>query len=172
MPRALFPLPSLLRHHDAHLLFWNTWAVPTAPISQAQMVASCRHVWGAVCLWVECASVVFRVWNGIYPPAHGWVCVCTWECLSSKMFRHEHTCVHMHMNGSGWGACGWMCSPGLWPSLPTKAALTRYPGSEPKRKAQMFLSPATHAPRLPGQSEKRWLVDTQDYRKGISDAGH
>lgn len=32
------PPPLLLRHHDAHLPFWRTWAVPAAPLSQVQMV--------------------------------------------------------------------------------------------------------------------------------------
>lgn len=34
------PLPIALRHHDAHLPFWSTWAVPAAPLSQVQMVIS------------------------------------------------------------------------------------------------------------------------------------
>ena len=36
------PYPMLLGHHDAHLPFWNAWAVPTAPVSQAQMAIPCR----------------------------------------------------------------------------------------------------------------------------------
>lgn len=84
-------------------------------------------------------------------------------------------CVRMHMNVGGWGACGCMCLTGLCLFLNHKAALTRCPGSGPRRKARLFLLPTlSHAPHLSGQSEKNWQVDTQDYAKvgGASDVGH